>query len=103
MNSHIDLPGQSGALYRYRLAENADPRTPIGGNYVYVREVKGKPEVLLAGETNNLSHGAKERWGEAEAKGATHLFVRFNVAGSARAHELKDLLEALHPAMNVEA
>ena len=103
MKSLIDLAGASGASYRYRLAEGDEPKTPMAGNYAYVRATTKGPRVLLVGETTNLSSGAKARWAEAKKKGATHLFYRLNVAGSTRAHELDDLLQALEPPMNGEA
>jgi len=100
LHQQIDLKGDSGASYRYKLAEGDEPRTALAGNYVYVKEAKGGAQVICAGETNNLSTGARDRWNEAQAQGATHLFFRLNVGGAIRAQELDDLVRSLHPPMN---
>lgn len=98
MNNQIDLQGASGAIYRYRLAENAEPKTPIGGNFAYLA---ADGEVLFLGETNSLAGGAQRMWPAAlAAYGAAYLFVRFNVSASIRRHEQDDLLAALRPVMN---
>lgn len=99
MNNQIDLRGASGAIYRYRLAENAEPKTPIGGNFAYLT-MEG--QVLFIGETNNLASGAQQMWAAALATyGAVQLFVRFNVSSATRRHEHDDLLAALQPVMNI--
>ncbi len=36
MKPYIELKGASGAVYRYKLAEDADPRTTIAGNFIYL-------------------------------------------------------------------
>ena len=100
MHSQIDLRGASGALYRYRQANPSRPNVAGGGNYVYVREAGGSPEVVYAGETDSLA-GGFERWEEAVRKhGATHVFTRLNVSGATRSQELGDLIPALGPVMN---
>jgi hypothetical protein len=97
---YIELKGASGAVYRYKLAEDADPRTTIAGNFVYLDEIG---TVLLAGETNNLV-GANERWGEAVLRHhAKALYTRLNVSGASRTEEFADIVAALDPAMNRQA
>jgi hypothetical protein len=94
---YIDLQGASGAVYRYKLAEDRDPRTTIAGNFIFV-DADGK--VVFAGEANNL-HGAGARFGEAEQKHrAEYLYTRLNVSGASRTDELQDILTALNPPMN---
>jgi hypothetical protein len=103
VKDQIDLKGATGAVYRFRLAENGDPKTTISGNYAYVRAGDGLATVLFVGETVNLASGVRDRWTDAVAKhGATHIFIRLNVSGAARANELADLLEALNPVMNAK-
>ena len=103
MNSQIDLRGASGAVYRYRLAEDGAPRTAMSGNYVYLSGTAEAPVVLFIGETDNLMLRAAGRWNEAvSTHGATHMFTRLNISGAARSDELQDLVEALHPVMNQE-
>lgn len=97
MKPYIELKGASGAVYRYKLAEDADPRTTIAGNFVYLNAEGG---VLLAGETNNLI-GATSRWHEAQSRhSATSLYTRLNVSGASRSEEYADLIAALDPVMN---
>ncbi len=97
MKPYIDLQGASGAVYRYKLAEDRDPRTTIAGNFVFV-DATGT--VVYAGEANNL-HGAANRFPEAAMKHkAEYLYTRLNVSGASRSDELQDILAALNPAMN---
>ena len=99
MKPYIDLKGASGAVYRYKLAEDHDPRTTIAGNFVYVDEAG---TVLMAGEANNL-HASGARFSEAAEKhGATLLYTRLNVSGASRTDEYNDLMAALDPVMNRE-
>ncbi len=100
MKPYIELKGASGAVYRYKLAEDADPRTTIAGNFVYL-DAKGT--VLFAGEANNLI-GATARWSEAVSRhGAATLYTRLNVSGASRAEEHADVITALNPVMNRDA
>ena len=97
MKPYIDLIGASGATYRYKLAEDRDPRTTIAGNFVYVDAAHA---VVFAGEANNL-HSADARFSEAADKhGAVYLYTRLNVSGASRSDEFKDLVAALDPVMN---
>ncbi|CAN7390764.1 hypothetical protein [Caulobacter sp. LjRoot300] len=97
MKPYIDLQGASGAVYRYKLAEDRDPRTTIAGNFVFV-DATGT--VVYAGEANNL-HGAGNRFPEAAMKHkAEYLYTRLNVSGASRSDELQDIVAALKPAMN---
>ncbi|CAN5208142.1 hypothetical protein BH11PSE2_BH11PSE2_07010 [soil metagenome] len=101
MKDQIELKGASGAAYRFRLAENGDPKTTISGNYVYVRAADGMATVLLVGDAANLTMGIHERWSEAvRDHGATHIFTRLNVSGVVRVQEQQDLIAGLRPVMN---
>jgi hypothetical protein len=100
VKDQIEFKGASGAAYRFRIAENGDPKTTISGNFVYVRDA-AEPEIVYVGATTNLASGVREKWDEAvKAHGATHIYTRLNIAGAARAQELDDLITALHPVMN---
>ena len=97
MKPYIELKGASGAVYRYKLAENGDPATTIAGNYVYV---DSKGTVVFAGEANNLID-SKARWSEAYSRhGPTWLYTRLNVSGASRADEYSDIVIALQTVMN---
>ncbi len=103
MDSHIDLQGTSGTTYRYRQAGEAEPKTAMSGNFVYVTGVGADRKVVFLGQTDNLMTGARSRWNEAVNKhGATQLFIRLNISAAARNSELQDLLGALAPAMNAQ-
>ena len=100
MKDQIEFKGASGAAYRFRLAENGDPKTTISGNFIYVRE-GAQPTVVYAGATTNLSGGVRERWDQAvKEHGATHIYTRLNIAGAARHQELEDIVQGLKPVMN---
>jgi len=96
---YIDLKGASGAVYRYKLAEDRDPRTTIAGNYLYLN---AEGDVVFAGEANNLHDSTRGFSEAAEKHAAEYLYVRLNVSGAARADELADLLAALSPVGNPE-
>ena len=97
MKPYIDLQGASGAVYRYKLAEDRDPRTTIAGNFVFV-DAAGT--IVYAGEANNL-HGAANRFPEASMKHkAEYLYTRLNVSGASRSDELQDIVAAVRPVMN---
>ena len=66
MKDQIDLKGASGALYRFQRLREGHPLSPMGGNWVYVRdEMEGQFKVLCCGEGENLMAGARLRWDEA--------------------------------------
>ena len=101
MKEVIEFTGASGAAYRFRLAENGDPKTTISGNFIYVRAADANPTVVYAGATTNLASGVREKWEEAvKEHGATHIYTRLNIASAARTQELEDIVQALHPVMN---
>ncbi len=54
MKPYIDLQGASGAVYRYKLAEDRDPRTTIAGNFVFV-DATGT--IVYAGEDQQSARG----------------------------------------------
>ncbi len=101
MNEHIDVPGGSGTLYRFRLAPNGKPSSAMSGAYVYVREDSNGYEVVYVGDADNLMNDARSRWDEAVSKHhATHLFARLNISAAVRKAELEDILGDNRPVMN---
>ncbi len=100
MTVQIDFLGASGATYRYQ-ARDGQRLSPSGGNFVFARETEDGMAVIYAGEVENLLVMADERWDQAQSQfGATHAFVRLNVAASVRRHERQDLIKAYAPPMN---
>ena len=101
MRDLIDVKGASGAVYRFTLFRDGRPLSPMGGNFIYVREVGDGHEILYIGEGQNLLTDARQRWSEAVAMhGDLHLFTRLNIAERTRQQEHVDIAEAVHPAMN---
>ena len=106
MKDTIDLTGGSGATYRFQLFRDGRPLSPMGGNFLFVREepFTGGFTVLFSGEGENLLTGAVVRWAEAEKDYyATHLYTRLNISQSIRRHEHQDVLAGYRPPMNPEA
>ncbi len=104
MKDQIDLQGASGVQYRFQLCREGRPLSPMGGNYIYVREeMEGQFKVLCCGEGENLLTGARQRWDEAVSmQGASQLYTRLNISQSTRHNENADLVAGYRPPMNVQ-
>jgi hypothetical protein len=89
MRDFIDLPGASGASYRFRLWPEGASHLPIAGNFAYIAADDGFAVVVL-GESGNLSE-ARAGFARATRKGATHVYTRLNVARATRRAEHADL------------
>ncbi|MFO1013499.1 MAG: hypothetical protein U1E50_07025 [Caulobacteraceae bacterium] len=102
MKDQIDLKGASGALYRFQRLREGHPLSPMGGNWVYVRdEMEGQFKVLCCGEGENLMAGARLRWDEAVSmQGASELYTRLNISQVVRRDENADLIAGYRPPMN---
>jgi hypothetical protein len=101
MKDLIDVRGASGAVYRFAMVREGRALSPIGGNYLYVREAGDTYEIIHAGEGQNLINDARVRWGEAvAAHGALHLFTRLNISEGVRRYEHDDIVAAVRPTMN---
>lgn len=104
MKDQIDCQVGTGAYYRFTLFKEGRSLSPMGGNFIYVREGEGGPEVLYSSETDNLAMHAQERWTEAvQRHGAMSLYTRLNVSSAVRRRENVELLQAYDPPMNAEA
>ena len=102
MDTQIDIIGASAEVYRFRLVDSRGPQVRTGGTFIYVRDGEDDaPEVIYAGQADNLMDEAMLLWPKAvESYGATRIYARLRVSGSERRQELQDLLDALQPAMN---
>jgi hypothetical protein len=101
VRDQIDCRIESGEHLRFTLFKEGRPLSPMGGNFLYVRDGEDGPVILYAGQTDNLALHAQERWGEAASShGAQGLYTRLNITGAVRQREHLDLLEALDPPMN---
>lgn len=102
MRDQIDCRVGSGEHLRFTLFKEGRPLSPMGGNYLYVREDDdGTVRIVFAGATDNLALNAQARWGEAQSKyGAIGLYTRLNITAAVRRREHEALLEVLDPPMN---
>jgi hypothetical protein len=91
----IDLIGASGAAYRFRKAEGG--LSPIGGNFVYVRDVDGMPRVVCCGKARSIGWVLTKRtWFDDEnGEPGDQLYVRLNATGTIRRSEHEDLVAGL--------
>jgi hypothetical protein len=97
MSDFVDLPGASGAVYRFQRVQDLDALPAIAGNYVYVRGEGRALKVICAGTGDTLAK-ARKGWPEAVAQhGAEALFVRRNVSRRSRAQEHRDIVERAAP------
>lgn len=104
MKDLLDLKGASGRTYRFMLLRDGRPLSPMGGNFVYVRDPEGEAEVIFTDEAQNLLQDAKKRWPEAvQMHGDVHLYTRLNISERVRVQEFSDLLDGLTPRMNKSA
>jgi hypothetical protein len=98
----IDLAGASGARYRYTPMEENRFLPPAGANYVIAQLTDAGPQVVYAGETDNL---ASQTW-RADLEKARKtcpdatVLTRLNVTRSVRDAERADLIENYHPPLN---
>lgn len=103
MRDQIDCRVASGEYLRFSLFRDGRPLSPMGGNYLYVKETEQGFAVLYAGAADNLALHAQARWPEARERfGATGLYTRLNITAAVRRREHGELLEALDPPMNAE-
>ena len=66
MKELIDIHGASGAVYRFALFREGRPLSPMGGNYLYVREGGDTGyEIVHVGEGQNLLTDAHRAWDKA--------------------------------------
>lgn len=92
----LDVPGASGAQYRFRRA--SVPELPAtAGNVVAVTGTPPRARFLLCGAARSLSQaGPTLEAALSRAPGAT-LFIRLNVGRAVREAEHADIVAALQP------
>lgn len=101
MRDLIDVRGATGAVYRFGLVRDGRPLSPIGGNYLYVRETGETYEIVYAGEGQNLINDAHSRWNDAQSDhGPLHMFTRLNISEGVRRTEHDDIVTVVRPVMN---
>jgi hypothetical protein len=101
VRDQIDCQTGSGEHLRFTLFKEGRPLSPMGGNFLYVKDGPDGAVILCAGQTDNLALHAQERWAEAvSGHGAQGLYTRLNITAAVRKREHLELLEALAPPMN---
>jgi len=95
----LDLPGASGATYRFKLVEDPAGLPSAAGNFAYVRWRGSAPQVMGCGAVNSLLDATRDWDLAVRAHGAEGLYVRLNVARSTRGQEHQDLFDKLRPPM----
>ena len=101
MRDQIDCRLESGEHLRFSLFKEGRPLSPMGGNYLYVKDGEDGPRIIFAGQTDNLALHAQARWGEGQDRfGLDGLYTRLNITTAVRKREHQDLLDALDPPMN---
>jgi len=102
LTRQIELAGASGARYRYTTIDENRFLPPAGANYVIAQVTSEGPQVVYAGETDNL---ASQSWkGELDKARQKYsdatILTRLNVTRAVREAERVDIIEKYHPPMN---
>ncbi len=100
VTSFIDLQGASGVVYRFRLA-HPETLPDAGGNFVWIADPPTTGRVICCGTTRNLTKAATSGADAVAREGAALLYVRLNIARSARTGEHDDLVAGLRPPLVV--
>jgi hypothetical protein len=102
MKEFVDLPGASGASYRFRLLPKGATPLRIAGNYAIVRPRPDGHTVVHLGMCNDLSK-VREEAPALQGRGPFHIYLRLNVARSSREGEHADIAAAHRIATLAEA
>lgn len=92
----LDVPGASGAAYRFR---RADPRElpATAGNLLLVAGEGAARRYLLCGMARSLERAGPAIHERLAGVGDAALFIRLNVARAVREAELADIVAAVRP------
>ncbi len=102
MTRFLDVPGASGARYRFRRVEVRDDLPVNAGNFVAVTEDESAHRYLACGTARSLSRAAPAiREALGESRGSA-LFIRLNVSRAVRDAEHDDIVAAVAPARRFE-
>ena len=96
MNDFVDVPGASGAQYRFRRTAPAE-LPPTAGNLLVATGQTGRLKVLLCGAARSLSQAAPAATEALQANRNARLYVRLNVARTTREAEHQDIVAATDP------
>ncbi len=102
MTRQIEIAGKSGARYRYTPLEEDRFLPPAGANYIIAELRPDGPQIIYAGETDNLATQAWRRPLEEARKNYADakVLTRLNVTRAVREAERVDLVDEHQPPMN---
>jgi hypothetical protein len=96
MSDFVDVPGASGAQYRFRRTTPAE-LPPTAGNLVVTAGPAGRRQVLLCGTSHSLVQAAPAAREALDGDPDAGLYVRLNVARATREAEHLDIVAATAP------
>ena len=100
MSDFVDVPGASGAHYRFREAAPTE-LPPTAGNLVVATGQTGRLKVLFCGSARSLVRAAPVVAETLKANRTARLFVRLNVARTTREAEHADIVAGVSPVVEV--
>jgi hypothetical protein len=96
VSDFLDVPGASGARYRFRRAALND--LPVGaGNVVAIAGDPAQPRFLVCGEARSLARAAQALGHALSGAPSARLFIRLNVGRTVRETEHADIVAAVQP------
>lgn len=96
----LDVPGASGAHYRFR-GVNLGELPVTAGNVVAVSGPHRNPRFLLCGAARSLNRAEPALQAALGTARGAKLFIRLNVAGAVREAEHADIAAAVEPEANL--
>jgi hypothetical protein len=96
MSDFVDVPGASGAQYRFRRADPAQ-LPPTAGNLLVAAGRPGRLDVLHCEAASSLAQAAPAAAEVLKANRQARLYVRLNVARTTREAEHQDIVAATIP------
>ncbi len=93
MSQFLDLPGASGARYRFRRAE-LDALPVMGGNLVVAQPHPSGPRLFWCAPAESLAQARPAAAAALKGRAGAAVYVRLNVARATREAEHADLTAA---------
>ena len=92
----LDVPGASGARYRYRRS-TLGALPPTAGNLVAVVVTAPRRRYLLCGAARSLNHAGPTLEAVLQENRSAQVFIRLNVGRATREAEHADIVAAVSP------
>ena len=101
MNEFVDIPGASGAAYRFRRIADLTQMPAEAGNFIIFRLASDQGEIICCGAASSLARADKVWAAAVEQHAADAIFVRLNISRNVRDAEHQDIVQHYRPAMVV--